>query len=251
MGTNLNAHYDMPKNRNNHENLFNFVRAHHGDPAIMVCLPVELYKDFHVMYCQGFIPKLKDNILGRLLNRDYKGDSYGEFTEKDRDSVRISQENIYQCKMLRINYTTYNIRRDTDTISPTMYPDIMVKSPETSSHAQPFWYARVIGIFHALVGIGKNLKVRMDFLWVRWFGVEPGQYQHGFRHARLPKIGFVKSTDAYAFTFINPAWAIRGVHLIPAFLEGRTSVLLPTTKSVARILNPEEEDDWMNFYVNM
>jgi hypothetical protein len=91
----------------------------------------------------------------------------------------------------------------------------------------------------------------MDFLWVRWFGEEPGRYRYGIRHARLPKIGFVEADDQYAFTFLDPAQAIRGVHLIPAFWEGRTSELLPTRKSMARILTPEEEDDWVNYYVNM
>ncbi len=91
----------------------------------------------------------------------------------------------------------------------------------------------------------------MNFLWVQWFGVEPGRYRHGICYARLPKIGFVESTDPYAFTFLDPAQVIRGVHLIPAFSEGRTSTLLPTAKSVARILNPEEDNDWVNFYVNM
>ena len=91
----------------------------------------------------------------------------------------------------------------------------------------------------------------MDFLWVRWFGVEPGRYRHGIHYARLPKIGFIESTDPYAFTFLDPTQAIRGAHLIPAFSEGHTSVLLPTAKSVARILNPEDDNDWTNFYVNM
>ena len=73
----------------------------------------------------------------------------------------------------------------------------------------------------------------------------------GIRHAQLPKIGFVESSDDYAFGFLNPAQAIRGMHVIPAFSEGRTSALLPTTNSLARVLNPEEIDDWVNFYVNM
>jgi hypothetical protein len=81
--------------------------------------------------------------------------------------------------------------------------------------------------------------------------MEPGRYRHGFHYARLPKIGFVESTDQYAFTFLDPTHVIRGVHAIPAFSEKRTGVLLPATKSVARVLNPSDEDDWVNFYVNM
>lgn len=51
--------------------------------------------------------------------------------------------------------------------------------------------------------------------------------------------------------FLDPAQAIRGAHLIPTFAEGRSSALLPARKSAARILNPNEEDDWLNFYVNI
>jgi hypothetical protein len=81
--------------------------------------------------------------------------------------------------------------------------------------------------------------------------VEPGQYRHGFRYAHLPKIGFVESTDEYAFTFLDPTQVIKGSHLIPAFTEGRTSALLQATKLVAQVLDPDEENDWVNFYVNM
>lgn len=200
--------------------------------------------------------KLKDHILGRLLKKEFDGDTYGELTDEDRNTVRISGERLYQCKTFRVNYTTYDIQRDGDTINPRTRSDIMVKSPETGPGAQPYWYARVIGIFHAMVssthaGVEEKSFQNMDFLWVRWFGVEPGRYRHGFRYARLPKFGFVESTDDYAFAFLDPALVIRGAHMIPAFSEGRTSALLPATKSLARVLNPEDEDDWLNFYVNM
>jgi hypothetical protein len=200
--------------------------------------------------------KLKDHILGRLLKREFDGDTYGKLADQDRNTVRISGERLYCCKTFRVNYTTYDIQRDGDTINPRTYPDIMVKSPETGPGAQPYWYARVIGIFHAMVasshaGVEEKAFRHMDFLWVRWFGVEPGRYRHGFRYARLPKFGFVESTDDYAFTFLDPALVIRGAHMIPAFAEGRTTTLLPATKSLARVLNPEDEDDWVNFYVNM
>jgi hypothetical protein len=132
----------------------------------------------------------------------------------------------------------------------------MVKSPETGLHAQPYWYACVIGIFHAVVlsshpGVKTKSRSQMEFLWVRWSGVEPGRYHHGFHLAQLPKIGFVESSDDYAFTFLDPGQVIRGAHITPAFFEGRTSALLPATKSQVRVLSPDETDDWVNFYVNM
>jgi len=81
--------------------------------------------------------------------------------------------------------------------------------------------------------------------------MEPSRYCHGFCVDCLPKIGFVESRDEYAFTFLDPTQAIRGAHLIPAFAEGRSSALLPARKSAACVMNPNEEDDWLNFYVNM
>jgi hypothetical protein len=240
---NLDKRYHMSNSRNDPVNIYSFVRENQDDPAF-----------------KGFMPKLKDHILGRLLERDYEGDMYGnsEFTDDERNSVRIAGERLYRCKTVQINYTTYDIRRDADTINTRTYPDVMVTSPETGPNAQPYWYARVIGIFHATVssthpeleGMAQS-RTHMDFLWVRWFGVEPGRYRHGSRFGRLPKIGFVESADKYAFTFLDPAQAIRGAHLIPTFAEGRSSALLPARKSAARILNPNEEDDWLNFYVNM
>jgi len=199
---------------------------------------------------------LKDNILGRLLNRRFDGDAHDDFSDEDRNSVTIAGGRLYRVKTCRINYTTYDVRRDFSTINPNNSPDIMVKSAETGDKVEKFWYGRVIGIFHALVSsshpeVKDASSQHMDFLWVRWFGVEPGRYRHGFRYARLPKIGFQLSSDDDAFSFLDPSLVIRGVHLIPAFNEGRTSDLLNVAKSLARVLNPDEKDDWVNFYVNM
>ncbi len=81
--------------------------------------------------------------------------------------------------------------------------------------------------------------------------MEPGRYRHRFQFGCLPKIGFVESTDSYAFTFLDPTQVIRGTHLIPAFAEGHSLTLLPVKRSRAHVVNPNEEDDWLNFYINM
>ena len=144
---------------------------------------------------QGFIPKLKGHILGRLLNCTYKGDTYGKFTSDKRNTICIAGECLYRCRTMHVNYTTYDIRREEDVINPKTYPNIMVKSSETGPQAQPYWYAHVIGIFHGLVSslhpeVREQSLHHMDFLWVCWFGMEPGRYHYGFRCTRLPKIGF-------------------------------------------------------------
>ena len=49
--------------------------------------------------------------------------------------------------------------------------------------------------------------------------------------------------------FLNPALVLRGAHLLPSFVNGRGTVNLRAGPSVARA--DGEEDDWINFYVNM
>lgn len=115
----------------------------------------------------------------------------------------------------------------------------------------PYWYARVLGIFHALVVKTDTNSTfqpqRVDFLWVRWYGHDPA-YRFGFRHCRLPRIGFVPTADEDAFGFLDLAEVIRAVHLIPAFAHSKTSELLPP--SIAR--RPSEDDeDWQFYYVNI
>jgi hypothetical protein len=117
-----------------------------------------------------------------------------------------------------------------------------------------YWYARVLGIFHTDVlhvdPLARNRSVQhMEFLWVRWFGIEPG-YRSGSRFGRLPKVGFVPDTDISAFGFLDPSLVLRGCHLVPAFASGRTSALLRTV-SLTLARPPDETDDWTNYYVIM
>jgi hypothetical protein len=205
------------------------------------------------MILQNFIPRLKDHFLSRLLGREFDGDEF-QYTPEDRSTIRIIGDQIYSGKVLRINYTSYDIRRDQDSMNPRTHCDVMVLSTETGPGAHQYWYARVLGIFHAKVNhIGleaRNHSIQhMEFLWVRWFGMEPG-YRWGFKTARLPKIGFVPDTDEGAFGFLDPSLVIRGCHLVPCFANGRTSGLLRTsTLTAAR--RPDEDEDWANYYVMM
>jgi hypothetical protein len=199
------------------------------------------------------LPKLQDHLLGRLLNREYEGDTYGEFSDADCNRLHIVNEQIFQVNTCSIHYTTYDVRRDYDLVNPKTHADIMVESPDPDT---PFWYARVLGIFHANVwtdhpNLPDQSVCQMDFLWVRWFGTEP-DWHSGSHQAKLPKIGFVDASDDFAFTFLDPAHVIRGCHLIPAFDAGRTSLLLPYQNSIAQQPQDANEiDDWVNFYVNM
>jgi hypothetical protein len=91
----------MSSSQNDPINIYSFVCKNQGNPAF-----------------NAFIPKLKDHILGRLLKREYEGDMYGGFTDAEQNTVRIASDRIYRCKTLQINYMTYDIRHDGDTINP-------------------------------------------------------------------------------------------------------------------------------------
>lgn len=179
-----------------------------------------------------------------------------DYSDEDRNSIRFVGQKIYSAQTCRLYYTTYDLQREYDTINPRAHPDIILRAPDAKEGDDPYWYARVIGVYHANVWAdrtdipGARNPRRMDFLWVWWLGKEHN-YSPSRQKGRLPKIGFVESADDYAFSFVDPAHVVRGCHLIPAFHEGRTSNLLPIPQSVARCLNPREQDDWVNFYVNM
>ena len=130
----------------------------------------------------------------------------------------------------------------------------MVSSLEVESNpaAHSFWYGAVIGIFHADVqhsgAHSCDLSCKsMDFLWVRWLGVVPDR-SFGRKQAKLPQVSFVEDLDE--FGFLNPALIICGCHLILAFTEGRTTDLLSTHRPT-EARPSSQDDDWINYYVNM
>lgn len=155
-------------------------------------------------------------------------------------------------------------------MNPRTHCDVMVISRETTKNHHPFWYARVLGVFHTKVihtgpqSLNHSVQ-HMEFLWVRWFGMEP-DYKSGSTFARLPKVGFIPDTgsiacpdlniaglpesDNGAFGFLDPSLVLQGCHLVPCFHGQRTSNLLSTTApTAARPLG--ETDDWVNYYVIM
>jgi hypothetical protein len=133
----------------------------------------------------------------------------------------------------------------------------MVLASEVGPGEDPYWYARVIGIFHAQVRyVDPHTRTiygpfKMDFVWVRWFGPD-SEYKAGWGAKRLPRLSFVPVGDGIApsdvFGFLDPKDIIRGAHLIPAFMHEQTPDRLGS--SIAR--QPTENDlDWDFYHVNM
>ncbi|KAG2029986.1 hypothetical protein BDR03DRAFT_879450, partial [Suillus americanus] len=54
-------------------------------------------------------------------------------------------------KRLQINYTTYDVRRDQDTLKPGYGGVVMTLSREHDGDTHPFWYAQVATRDHFLL----------------------------------------------------------------------------------------------------
>jgi len=252
--TSPDVHHHISNSVRQRENIYKWVHHHEeqDDQAINV-----LYFKFYAVpmmlkrNTQDFIPNLKDHILARILGRAYDGDEVS-FSDDERDSIQICDNYFYRHKVLRVNYTSYDLRRCQDSINPRTHPDIMLLSHDDEPH--PYWYARVIGIFHVNVfHKGPNStspdKKRVDFLWIRWFGRDLN-YRAGWKARRLHRVGFLDAERPGAFGFLDPAVVIRGVHMIPSYAHGTTEEYLSPPRSVAR-LPLDEVSDWQYYYVGM
>ncbi|KAJ6608455.1 hypothetical protein B0H10DRAFT_2226861 [Mycena sp. CBHHK59/15] len=97
--TGLDVHHQISKLRKDPIHLLKFVNENTHNPAK-----------------KRFIPKLKDHLLSCLLNRDFNGDET-KYSETQHDTVKIIQH-IYSVQTMRVNFTTYDMRRDQDIINP-------------------------------------------------------------------------------------------------------------------------------------
>ena len=184
---------------------------------------------------------------------DLLNDSLNDALHQDRllqlNRVLFKGNRIYRHCLLRVNYTTYDLQRDSDSINPrTNHRDIMLLS-NSDANAHPFSYARVLGIFHANImytGPGSmDFQSRcIEFLWVRWFEVVQDHFSAWEQHA-LDMVRFLPMTDADAFGFVDPADVLRGCHIIPSFADGRLHL-----DRIERSRCAGDSDDWKRYYVN-
>jgi len=84
---------------------------------------------------------LKNHLLARVLGFDDED----MFTTQDRLSLTIVNDQMYRHKVLRINYTTYDMRRAQDAINPRTHPFFMMLSQDDE---HPYCYAQAISVFH-------------------------------------------------------------------------------------------------------
>ncbi|EJD41142.1 hypothetical protein AURDEDRAFT_69169, partial [Auricularia subglabra TFB-10046 SS5] len=196
--------------------------------------------------------KLRCHLLARLNNVT---DPTKQYPKNFTDAVNIIGNRIFSHARLQVNYTAYDMRRAQDCINcNTTKCNVMlladedaIASEDDAAQPAPFWYARVVGIYHARVHhpiLTPKGPKRVEFLWVRWLGADPG-WSAGWAARRLERIGYVPSSESDAFGFLAPQLVLRACHLIPAFAHGLTMELLAPSKH-----SDSKQGDYRYYYVN-
>lgn len=173
----------------------------------------------------------------------------------DLNLIFFKNDFMYQHNIMRINYTTYDVRRAQDSINPrTEHNSIMLLTNGLTCHQ--YRYACVLGIYHANViysGPGREGKRdcrarRMDFLWVRWLEtIGDDLVQQGWNGGQLDTVKYCHITNKEAFGFVDPGDVLRACHLVPRFSLGRRRSgdnIKPRSEHV------QDHEDWCAYYVN-
>ena len=159
---------------------------------------------------------------------------------------------IYRLSTLGINYTTYDLCRDFDTINPRTHPFVMVPSLEVEAGAHPFWYATVLCISCGCPALGQGITG----FQIQGNGISLGMVAgcgtrapFWLKACQAPKVGFVLDSDEFTFGFLDPSLVVRGCHLIPSFIDGKTGDLLRAEGSSWGWVDGKE-DDWASYYMS-
>jgi hypothetical protein len=214
---------------------------------------------------QNFLPQLKQHLFPRILvavegkrlsvesNYDHGHASPGD-VQFNPDTILFKHDRMYKHHLIRLHYTTYNVRRSQDVVNPsTAHHNVMVLVDEAndgrpSAQNHLFRYARVLGIYHVNVvytgpGMVNYEPIRMEFLWVRWYQID-GAMLGSWTSRRLDRVSLCSVLDQNAFGYIDPSQVLRGCHIVPAFREGRSHVDGVGLSKCAR-----DSQDWQAYVV--
>jgi hypothetical protein len=151
----------------------------------------------------------------------------------------VKDDFIFSHSTARVNYTSYDVRREQDVIHPSAGRyGLMVHTPIPGA-AHPWQLAWVLGIFHANIILPDYSVERREFFWVCWFESAPGAV-YGPAATRLQRLQFAEHC---AFGFVDPVDVIRGCQFLPAFFYGP---IIPHS-SGSQIV---PVDGWKFYYLN-
>ena len=211
---------------------------------------------------------LRKHLLPRIMqsikNPDTTSVELPELLEEKEDCQRcldgilFKGNRMYEHRVIRFRYTTYDVRRSEDVVNPnTPHCYVMMHSnnSEEPFNTSPFLYAQVLGIYHvnaAYVGPGmrNNSTNRYDFLWVRWFDLVPeaSSYSSTIHHAyKLDVLTFpsMSATKCDAFGFVDPNNVLHGCHIIPQFSKG---LCYPNRKGLSKLA--QDKNEWRQYFIS-
>lgn len=208
----------------------------------------------NIIFYQDFLPKLKQHLLQHKLGHAPNEPNDPEKEFDPTYSILFKHDRIYQHNIMRVNFTTYDVRRSQDTLhtSSSQNNIIVLNKPnrddENSSSVHPFRYAQILGIYHAnVVYVGQGVvdyqPRRTEFLWVRWY--QRTESDCGWLAQKLDRIQFSPMADDSAFGFIHPSDILRGCHIIPAFSQGKRH---PDGMGLSRCA--QDARDYKTYFVN-
>ena len=114
---------------------------------------------------------------------------------------------------------TYDLHCVQDSINMWTHPYLITlgHKDEEGTKRHPYWYAKVLGIFHVNMRHSGPIDTKcMEFLWVHWFRCNL-DHEGGFETCHLHCIGLMDSEDPTFYEFLNPSDVLWSVHLIATF----------------------------------
>ncbi|KAL5476569.1 hypothetical protein ACEPAI_3249 [Sanghuangporus weigelae] len=199
---------------------------------------------------KNFWKNLHSHLLARVLLRDEDD----EFSSEEIDGLQFRLDKLYWHKVIRVNYTAYDVRREQDSLNPRSHPNITLLSSD-SDMPHPYLYARILGLFHVDIAyhgpgsISHSFR-RMDVAWIHWYQYVSDQ-PFRFLQMRLPELQLLHYKDPNAFGFINPDLIIRGAHIIPRFSHGYSKdPLLPFPSRPSSFDHKQYKLYYVNIFVD-
>ncbi|KAJ8592017.1 hypothetical protein M405DRAFT_734033, partial [Rhizopogon salebrosus TDB-379] len=213
VATSPEAHFHVGKSQNYPENIPLFLQRHLGDPAV---------RDFLPNLQRFLLPKIK----GILTRENGLATEVTPACSDSEGRILIKADRMYRHNLMRLNYTTYDVRRAQDVVNPsTSHCNIMLLADSDDPAAgeqHPYLYARVLGIYHVnATYIGPGMidyrSHRIDFLWVRWYQCVD---RCSSQHTSLDRVYFPPMAEPDTFGFVDPDDVLRCCHIIPHFAQG-------------------------------
>ena len=114
--TNPEVHYHISASKKDFENITSLLSKNKNEHQMQVCSSKFHAYWLYLTLVKNFLPNLRTHLLLRIRGDAYTGEEL-QYSNVDRDSMKLKHNRIYQHQVIRINYTTYNMRRCQDTVN--------------------------------------------------------------------------------------------------------------------------------------